>query len=55
MWIAAGVNVKALSTFRGHALVTIKLDLYGDLLPGSEQEAAALLNRFLEAAAEGGA
>jgi integrase len=45
--IAAGVNLKALSTFMGHASITITLDRYGHLLPGSEAEAAGLLNAYL--------
>ena len=44
LMIAAGVNAKALSTFLGHASVTITLDRYGHLFPGSEQEAAGLLD-----------
>ena len=52
--IAAGVNVKALSTFMGHANIGITLDLYGHLLPGSEAEAAGLLDAYL-ARAVGGA
>jgi hypothetical protein len=47
--IAAGVNIKALSTFMGHAQVSITLDLYGHLLPGSEEEAAGLLDDYLAA------
>jgi integrase len=50
LWIAAGVNAKALSTFMGHTSVTITLDRYGHLLPGSEQEAAGMLDRYLAAA-----
>ncbi len=46
--IAAGVNVKALSTFMGHSSITITLDRYGHLLPGSIQEAAGLLDAYLE-------
>src|SRR5207302_6978498 len=46
--IAAGVNVKALSTYMGHASITITLDQYGHLLPGNEREAAALLERWLQ-------
>jgi integrase len=46
--IAAGVNAKALSTFLGHTSVTITLDRYGHLFPGSEQEAAGLLDSYLE-------
>ena len=45
--IAAGVNVKALSTFMGHSSITITLDRYGHLLPGSIAEAATLLDAFL--------
>jgi integrase len=35
--IAAGVNAKALSTYMGHASVTITFDRYGHLMPGNEQ------------------
>jgi integrase len=45
--IAAGVNVKSLSTFMGHANIRITLDQYGHLLPGAEDEAAGLLDAFL--------
>ena len=38
--IAAGVNAKALSTYMGHANISITLDRYGHLMPGSEDEAA---------------
>jgi integrase len=51
--IAAGVNVKALSTFMGHAKVAITIDRYGHLLPGSEDEAAGLLDAYLDAQAVG--
>jgi integrase len=50
--IAAGVNAKALSTYMGHASVTITLDRYGHLMPGNEQEAAGLLDAYLASAAE---
>ena len=50
MMIAAGVNAKALSTFLGHASITITLDRYGHLMPGSEEEAAGLLDAYLERA-----
>ena len=46
--IAAGVNIKALSTFLGHSSITITLDRYGHLFPGSEAEAASLLDSYLE-------
>jgi hypothetical protein len=45
--IAAGVNVKSLSAFMGHANIRITLDEYGHLLPGAEDEAAGLLDAFL--------
>ena len=48
--IAAGVNAKALSTYMGHASITITLDRYGHLMPGNEDEAAALLDAYLERA-----
>jgi integrase len=45
--IAAGVNAKALASYMGHASVTITLDRYGHLMPGNEDEAAALLDAYL--------
>lgn len=45
--IAAGVNLKALSTYMGHSSITITLDRYGHLLPGNESEAATMLDAFL--------
>jgi len=50
LMIAAGVNVKAISTFMGHANISITLDRYGHLMPGSEAEAAALLDAYLDPA-----
>lgn len=49
LMIAAGVNAKALSTFMGHANISITLDRYGHLMPGSEAEAAQLLDGYLDA------
>jgi integrase len=48
LMIAAGVNAKALQTFMGHASISVTLDLYGHLFPGSEHEAAVLLDHYLE-------
>jgi integrase len=45
--IAAGVNVKAISRFMGHANTRITLDQYGHLLPGAEDGAAELLDAYL--------
>lgn len=53
MMIAAGVNAKALSTFMGHANISITLDRYGHLMPGSETEAAELLDVYLATQARG--
>jgi integrase len=50
LMIAAGVNAKALSTYMGHSSVTITYDRYGHLMPGNEDEAAALLDAYLERA-----
>jgi integrase len=50
LMIAAGVNAKALQTFMGHSSITETLDRYGHLMPGSEEEAAGLLDAFLDRA-----
>jgi hypothetical protein len=34
----------------GHATISITLDRYGHLMPGSEDEAAGLLDAYLERA-----
>jgi integrase len=46
--IAAGLNAKTLSTYLGHATITITLDRYGHLMPGSEVEARAMLDTYLD-------
>jgi integrase len=48
LMIAAGVNAKALQSFMGHSSITTTLDTYGHLMPGSEDEAANLLDAYLE-------
>jgi integrase len=53
LMIAAGVNAKALSTFMGHANIGITLDLYGHMMPGSEAEAATLLDTYLAREVDG--
>jgi integrase len=52
LMVAAGVNAKALSTFMGHANISITLDRYGHLMPGTEAEAAELLDSYLNAQRE---
>ena len=54
LMIGAGVNAKALSTYMGHASVTITYDRYGHLMPGNETEAASLLDTYLESAKASG-
>jgi integrase len=53
LMIAAGVNAKALSTYMGHSSIQITLDRYGHLMPGNEDEAAGLLDAYLERTAAG--
>lgn len=52
LMIAAGVNAKPLSTYIGHASISITMDRYGHLMPGSEEEAAGRLSAYLESATE---
>jgi integrase len=49
--IAAGINIKALSSYLGHASVAISIDLYGHLFAGNEAEAAGMLDGYLDRAA----
>jgi len=48
--IAAGVNAKAITAYLGHASIRTTFDLYGHLMPGSEDEAVALVDAYLERA-----
>jgi integrase len=50
LMIAAGVNAKTLSTYMGHATITLTMDRYGHLFPGNESQAAGLLDAYLKAA-----
>jgi len=47
LMIAAGCNAKALSTFMGHSSIQITMDRYGHLMPGSEEEAAGVLDAYV--------
>jgi integrase len=40
----------SLSQFMGHSSIKVTFDLYGHLMPGSEREAAGMLDAFLERA-----
>jgi integrase len=46
------VNAKAITTYLGHASIQTTFDLYGHLMPGNENEAAALVDAYLERADE---
>lgn len=52
IFIGAGVNLKALSSYLGHASITITLDRYGHLMPGNEDEAVGLVDAYLTRASE---
>jgi len=52
LMIAAGVNPKSTAPFMGHASITVTLDRYGHLFPGSVEEAAGLLAAYLAEAQE---
>lgn len=39
-----------LSPYVGHASITTTFDIYGHLMPGNEEEAADLLDAYLERA-----
>jgi integrase len=45
--IAAGVNLKTISTWMGHASVSITLDRYGHLMPDASGTALEQLNRYV--------
>jgi integrase len=48
--IAAGVNIGTVSAALGHASVTITWDRYHHLMPGTMDEAASLIQGYVEAA-----
>jgi integrase len=48
--IAAGVNVKAISSYMGHSSITITLDRYGHLMPGHAAEAVERIDAYLASA-----
>jgi integrase len=52
LMIDAGVNAKALCTFMGHGSIKVTFDIYGHLMPGSEEQAASLLDSYFAAQQE---
>ena len=46
--IAAGINAKALATYMGHSTIQVTFDLYGHLMPGYMDEAAGMLDAYLQ-------
>jgi integrase len=51
LMIAAGVNAKALQSYMGHSSIRVTFDLYGHLMPGNEEQAADLLDGYLQRSA----
>jgi len=49
--IASGLNPKQVQTYIGHSDIRTTYNVYGHLLPGDEDQAAAALDAFLSAAA----
>jgi integrase len=41
------VDAKAITAYMGHASIETTFDFYGKLMPGSEAEAAALVDSYL--------
>ncbi|NLG85337.1 MAG: site-specific integrase [Firmicutes bacterium] len=54
MLIAQGIDIMTISRRLGHANVRITLDLYGHLMPGQDEKAAAAVERFITALDENG-
>jgi integrase len=48
LMIDAGVNPKALTEYMGHSSIVVTFDRYGHLMPGSHEQAAALLDAYLD-------
>lgn len=46
------VSMPRLSVFMGHSSIKVTFDLYGHVMPGTESEAAALLDSYLDARVE---
>ena len=46
--IVSGVNGLAISKLMGHSSIQVTFDRYGKLMPGGEEEAAALVEAYLE-------
>jgi integrase len=46
LWIAAGASAKEIATRAGHTSVSVVLDRYGHLLPGTEERVTDALDTF---------
>ena len=53
LWIAAGASPKEIATRAGHTSVSVVLDRYGHLLPGTEERVTDALDVFARQASEG--
>lgn len=51
IFIAAGMNPKALSEMLGHSDISTTFNIYGHLMPGARDEARELVDAYLERAA----
>jgi len=45
--IDAGLNLKLIGSYVGHASITTTMDTYGHLLPGSETSAGEIMDSYL--------
>ncbi len=52
LWIAAGATPKEIATRAGHTSVSVVLDRYGHLLPGTEERVTDALDAMARAASE---
>jgi len=53
LMIDAGVGAKELSEYMGHSSITVTIDRYGHLFPGSRQRSAAMLDDYLSRSLSG--
>lgn len=55
LWIAAGASPKEVASWAGHTSVSVVLDRYGHLLPGSEERVTNALDEMASTVAAKGA
>jgi integrase len=52
MWLASGVPIKTATQWSGHKTVSVFLDIYQGVLPGSEDQGIAAVERYLDGTAD---